>query len=75
MNKGVPVERSRRAHGFEVGDGDGGEVAVEANDEAAQGDRGGAEGGVSTFGAEEGGAEGKVHEDAVSDGGVRWWWW
>lgn len=58
-------------HGLEVGDGDGDEVAVEAEDDPAQINRVGAEDGLLGGPAEVGGAEVEVHEYAVGDGGVR----
>lgn len=77
-----------RAQRLEVGDGEGDEVAVEAENKAAQGEGVGAEwggggfgGGVVREGGGGGGAEAEVHEDSVSDGGVKWWrgcrrgWW
>lgn len=64
------------AHGFEVRDGDRDDMAVEAEDDAAQQDGFGAEGGeVVGDGAvwsEVGGTETEVHEDPVGDGGVGW---
>ena len=61
------------AHGDEVGDGEGDEVVVEAEDEAAEGVRGVAERRIVAEGAVEevGGADAEVHEDAVGDAGVR----
>lgn len=68
--------RAIGAHGFEISDGERDEVAVEADDDAAQGDGFGAEcGEVVGDGAvrsEVGGAEAEVHKDAVGDGGVGW---
>ncbi|GER37083.1 sodium/potassium/calcium exchanger 1 [Striga asiatica] len=66
--------RGAAAHGLEVGDGDGYEVAVESEDEAAEGFRVGAEGEVVLAeGATEevGRAEAEVEENPVRDGGVR----
>lgn len=66
-------------HGFEISDSDGNEMAVEADNEAAEGDGIGAEEGIATIiggftvREEVGRANAEVDEDAVGDGGVRRW--
>ncbi|CAI0388661.1 unnamed protein product, partial [Linum tenue] len=75
VDEGVLVGR-RIDHGFEIGDGSGNQVAVEAEDKAAEEERLGAERGDSVgdgavrFGV--GRADGEVHEDSVGHRGV-WW--
>lgn len=63
------------AHGLEVGDGEGYVLAVEAEDDAAEGEGVGAEGGdvvgEGPVGAEVVGAEAEVEVDAFGDCGVR----
>lgn len=63
-------------HGFEVRDGERDNMAVEAEDDAAQKKGFCAEGGEvvgdCTVGSEVGGAEAEVHENPVRDGGVGW---
>lgn len=74
MDEGVFVSVGG-AHGLEVGDGEGDELAVEAEDDAAEEEGVGAEGGdvvgEGAVGAEVVGAETEVQVDAVGDCGVR----
>lgn len=64
-------------HGFEIGDGDWNQVAVEAENEATEEGGIGAEDGIAaiiggfTVGKEVGWANAEVEEDAVGDSGVR----
>lgn len=76
MNEGVLIGRARgtNTHGLEVGDGDGDETAVEAEDNTTQRNGFGAEGcnvvADGSVGEEVIGAEAEIHEKAVGDGGI-----
>lgn len=79
VHQGVLVWRARgsNTHGLEVGDRDRDKVAVQAKDNAAQRNGIGAEGfnavAEGSVGEEVIGAEAEIHEDAIGDGGSRWW--